>query len=104
MAAFLGYVTGGVIIIYLLSLLIEWALMKRILESPAQGIPASVAAAVVLAVILYGFGNANDGSWNPLPGGLGYVAGGVIVWLARMVAWRRRESRNSGDDLAETFE
>jgi hypothetical protein len=103
MAVLLGTTVGGLIIIYLLSSLLEWAIMKRVLDSPTQGIPASVAVAVVLAIILYGFGNADGGTWNPLPGGIGYIVAGIMIWLARLFAWRRREAQAS-EGVAQTFE
>jgi hypothetical protein len=80
---------GGVLAIYLLSHLIEWAIVRRIADSQATGIPLSVTAAVVLAVVIYGFGAADGGPWTP--GGLFiYPPAGLIVAIARVVAYRRR--------------
>lgn len=48
-----GQVVGGAIAIFLVSWLIEWALLSRLLDDPVQGKFGSVAAAFAIAVILY---------------------------------------------------
>jgi hypothetical protein len=101
-AGLIGLIIGGVIAIYLLSLLIEWALFKRILDDPRAGGLASTACAFVLAVILYGFGNANGGAWNPMPGAIAYLVGAVIVAILRLIALRGRQAA-SEEDLSDTF-
>jgi hypothetical protein len=98
----IGQLVGATILVTLLSLFLEWAIFKRVLDSPAMGIPAATAAAVALAIILYGFGNADGGPWNPMPGGLAYLVSGFIVAGIRLVGYRRREATREG--TADTFE
>lgn len=80
---------GGLVAIYFLASLLEWAIFKRVVDTAPVGITLSVVAAVALAVLLYGFGNA-DGAWDPLPGGVAYVVAGGIVWALKLASYRRR--------------
>jgi hypothetical protein len=86
--------------VFLLSLLLEWAIFKRVVDSPAAGIPLSVGAAALLAIFIYGFGNARHVIWEPFPGGIGYIVGGFIVLAVRMWRYRKRVER---DELGDTF-
>jgi uncharacterized membrane protein len=70
----------------------EWAIFKRVCDSPSTGIPLSVISAVIVAVVLYGFGNANGGPWNPFPGGIAYVVAGVVVFAVQMAMYRKRRA------------
>lgn len=79
MAYFIGLVIGGVIGIYLLSSLLEWAVFKRVVDDPVVGKVGSVVAAYAIAVAAYGLSSATaDGQWNPLSI-LNYLPGAVIV-------------------------
>ena len=100
MAGWAGMIFGGVVAVFLLSMLLEWALFKRITDSPKTGIPFSVCSAVILAIVIYGFGHANGGAWNAFPNGVAYIIGGAIVLAFRMWEYGRRVER---DDLGETF-
>lgn len=102
-AYLLGSIAGGVLIIYLMSVLLEWAFFKRIVDIPELGKALSVAFAVIAAVIIAGFGNADGGPWNPGSSLYGYVIGGAIVLALRLWAYRRRAER-SEEGLAQTFE
>lgn len=48
-----GRIVGGTIAILLLSWLIEWALLKRVLNDAVQGKVGSVIAAFLIAAIIY---------------------------------------------------
>jgi len=85
----MGQVVGGALLIYLLSKLIEWAIIKRVMNDPIAGGFVSVGIAYVLAVILYGYGFANGGPWNS-SGFLAYAPGAVIVAIIRMVMRKKR--------------
>jgi len=98
--AWLGMLVGSTVVVLLFALFLEWAIFKRITNSPDVGMPLSVAAAVVLAIVIYGFGNANGGAWRPFPGGLSYVFGGAIVYGYRRFQYRRRLEQ---DELGDTF-
>lgn len=79
----MGQLIGGVLAIFLLDALFDWALFKRVIEPGPVRIAASVSASVVLAIVLYGFGNANGGPWNPGSGIIAYPFGGVVVGAFR---------------------
>lgn len=101
MAAWVGMIFGGVVAVFLLSMLFEWALFKRITDSPKTGIPLSVCAAVIFAIFIYGFAHARGGeTWTPFPNGFAYIAGGVIVLAFRTWEYSRRVQP---DDLSDTF-
>lgn len=99
----IGMTVGGVLAVFLLSALLEWAIFKRVVDTAPVGIALSVGSAVVLAIILYGFGSADGGPWNPFPGGFAYVVAGLIVLPLRLWSYRRRAEK-ADDGLAETFE
>ena len=104
-AAMIGMTLGGMIAVYFVATLLEWAIFKRVVDTAPVGITLSVAAAVVLAVILYGFGNADGGPWNPLPGGISYVLGGAVVWALKLWSYRRRAAAAEAEGgLEEIFE
>ena len=101
----IGMIVGATLAIYLLASLLEWALFKRIVDSPELGKGLSVGCAVVMAIILYGFGNANGGPWDPLPGGIAYVVGGAIAFSVML--WqhnRREEALEEQAAMPDTFE
>lgn len=94
----------GMVAIYLVASLLEWALFRRVVDSALVGMSLSVAAAVALAVLLYGFGIADDGAWNPLPAGVALAVAGGIVWALKLASHRRRAaSAHSERDLGEIF-
>lgn len=83
MASFIGQAVGGILAIYLLSLLVEWALIKRVMDDSVVGCWVSVGVAYALAVLIYGFGNADGGPWNPGRGFYVYAIGAVVVGVLR---------------------
>lgn len=55
---------GGVIPVWLLSLLFGWLLLKN--AEPKKKIYVSVSIAFAVTIIISGFGNANGGPFNPM--------------------------------------
>jgi hypothetical protein len=104
MAYLLGQFVGGLIIIYLLSVFVEWALVKRILDTPTVGIVVSTLAATVLAIILYGFGNADGGPWTPMPGAMIYIVSGAVVTVGRLLSRRRYDEKNARAGAADAVQ
>lgn len=101
----IGSIVGGLLIVYLLSKLIEWLIISRIMNDAKAGLFVSVGLGVVGAVVLYGFGNADGGPWNPLPGGIAYVLAGPVVAILRLVAFNRWAARKAEEEaLDEVFE
>jgi|GEM_PF-1590367 len=103
--SWIGMTVGGMIAVYFGSSLLEWAIFKRVVDTAPVGITLSVVTAVALAVVLYGFGNADGGPWNPLPGGIAYIVAGAIVWALKLWSYRRRaEAARAESGIEEIFE
>jgi hypothetical protein len=62
-AILLGQFVGGLLIIYLLQMLWEFALFRRVLDDPLKGKIASTFTAYLTVSILGGFGAANGGPY-----------------------------------------
>ncbi len=98
----LGQFVGGVIGVFFLYVIWEWALFKRVADDPVTGKLSSVAAAYATAVIAYGFGEANGGPWQPT--GLPiYLPGAIIVAVYGYNRGMKVRENPAGTD-AETFE
>jgi hypothetical protein len=95
----IGQIVGGFLMIYLLSMLFEWAVMKRVFNSRYVGVPASVLAAVAVAIIVSGFGDANGGSWDATRMAPAIIVAGVIVLAIRMLTEKPRPQQ----DVEDTF-
>ena len=96
---------GGMIPVYLLSKLFEWAIFKRVVDLPELGKALSVGFAVMTAIAVYGFGNADGGPWNPFPGGISYIISGAIVLPLMLWFYHRREAAKGEDTgLGDVFE
>lgn len=96
----IGQIIGAVIMTYLLSLLIDWAIFKRIPLPRTAGILGSTIVAAVLGLLLYGVGRADGGDWNPGAAPVAYGIGGVIAGALRI--WRfRAKARRDGEFAAE---
>lgn len=93
----MGQLIGGLLAVLLLSYLVEWTLFQRILDDPFVGLLCSVATAVAIAIILYGFGNADGGRWNPVPGIVPLVFGGIIAAGIR-IWWLKRDQAKREDE------
>lgn len=100
MAALLGMLVGGTLGVFILYVIWEWALFMRIFDDPMRGKLVSVAAAYFSAVVIYGFGAANGGPWNP-GGVIIYLPGALIIFV---YAWRRATKLREKSVEAETFE
>lgn len=79
MAYLLGGLVGGLIAIYLLSVLWEWALFKRVMDDPVAGKLSSVMAAWITAGILGGLGGANGGPFYWAAFAVYLVPAGVVA-------------------------
>ena len=99
----MGALVGGILAVFLLSMFLESMIFERALDSPRKGIPASIATAVLLAIVLYGFGNANGEGWNPFPGAISYVIAGGILYVIEMYRLRKREEA-AASEPAEVFD
>lgn len=82
MPALIGMMVGGILAVYLLSKLVEWLVVKRVMDDPVNGVIVSVIAAYILAVVIYGFGSADGGSWS-FKGVIPYLPGAIIVGILR---------------------
>lgn len=71
---------GGIVPIWLLSLLFGWLLLKN--AEAKKKIIVSVSIAFAVAIIISGFGNANGGPFNPMI--VEYVISAVIVICIRL--------------------
>jgi hypothetical protein len=91
----IGLIVGGCIIIYLLSSLIEWAIVQRVMDNPKAGVLVSVGCATILAIILAGFGNADCGPYNPGEFAIPYLIAGVAVGAIRFLLRSRKSSEPS---------
>lgn len=105
MAGLIGLLVGGVLIVYIISALIERFVVSQIMDDPAAGMVVSTVLAVIVAIVFYGFGNANGGPWNPLPGAFAYITAGVILAILRLIGLRRKAAREAEEaDLDQIFE
>ena len=97
---------GGTIPVYLISKFLDWALFKRVMEMREIAIICSGVFAAAISVVLYGFGHADGGRWNPGWGTIAYFFSGVFVLTLRLRAYARKEERRNAADpsLVETFE
>lgn len=68
----IGTLTGGVLGVYIMYCLWEWALFKRVANDPMIGKLASVVAAYLSASTIYGLLKASGGP---------FVASGFVVYL-----------------------
>jgi hypothetical protein len=99
----LGSVVGGLLAIYALSMVWEWALFKRINDDPVTGKLSAVGAAWLSAGTLAGFGMANGGPflWFAF---LVYLIPALLVgFLFHRRGLQLREEAADDTDYAETF-
>ena len=94
----IGQIVGGVIATFILGFLVDWLILKRLPISRSIGLILSAVVAVVVAIVLYGFGNADGGPWNPGYGYLTYGLGGLISGAIRY--WRA-DAKGEFDDGKE---
>jgi hypothetical protein len=84
MAGLIAVLLGAMVGVWLLSALLDWSLLKRLGLRPKTRIVLSSLAAVVAAVVLYGFGHADGGEWNPGEGFFTYPFAGLMVCVIRL--------------------
>lgn len=104
MAYFLGVMAGATIWMFLSTRLLLWLLRKKDLTT-AHIVMVHVGLWLVSS-ILYGFGNANGGSWNPGISWITYGIPTVILCVFAVLANDRRadEKRRHARRLdANTF-
>lgn len=75
----------------IIATVLRWAIVKRVVKDPAIAGVISVAAAYVVAVILYGFGSTNGGAWRPT-GLFLYLPGALIVGF---LFWRKGDAERT---------
>ncbi len=88
-----GQIIGGALAVGLLTLLIEWAVVKRVMDNPVAGAVASTVAAYLVAVIVSGFGLADGGGWESA-GIVIYAPGAILVGI---LMWRRAKSHPASE-------
>lgn len=103
--ALFGQFVGGFLGIYVFSKLIEWAILKRVLDDPIKGKVGSVLAALALGLVVYtltSYGRANYTS-----GIASYVfAAAILSFFAYQRGARLRDEQfdyAERPDLEETF-
>lgn len=85
----LGEFFGGLIAVFVLHVLWEFLLFKRVCNDPVLGKLLSTVAAYATIVIVSGYGEADGGPWSPnglimyLPGAL--VVGAYSIWQGKRV-------------------
>ena len=94
----LGMIFGAFIATFVLGMLFNWAIYKRLKLSAQAAVVLSSLTAIIAAIVLYGFGNADGGPWNPGDGVASYTIGGLLSGAARLFMARREQASD-----ADTF-
>ncbi len=71
----IGGMIGGILGIWILKTLLEWAIFKRVMSDPVAGKLAAVSCAYVLAISIYGYLARN---------GVGFAA---LVYFPGLLLW-----------------
>lgn len=102
-ANFLGETLGGMIGIFLLSALVEWAVCKRVFDDPVKGKLTSVLVAFLLASIGAGYGQANGGpyQWGAFAD---YVTPALIIGCFAYYSGRRLKEKIEADSAHQALE
>ena len=80
----LAFLAGAVVGIWLLGAILDSAIFKRMKIQTKARIVLSSVAAIILGVIIYGFGRGDGGEWNPREGLVIYPLAGLIVCAVRL--------------------
>jgi hypothetical protein len=102
-ANLLGEIFGGMIGIFVVSALVEWAVCKRVFDDPIKGKLTSVLVAYLLGSIGAGYGQANGGpyEWGAF---FDYAIPAVIVGCFAYVSGKRLKEKMGADGAREVFE
>ncbi|WEK47668.1 MAG: hypothetical protein P0Y56_05080 [Candidatus Andeanibacterium colombiense] len=99
----MGQIVGGTFGVFLLYVIWEYVLFKRIMDDPVRGKLLSVMAAYLTASVVYGFASARGGPFNPA-GFIAYALGAVVVgFFAVRRGVRLKDEMGSEDEVTQTF-
>ena len=99
----IGGLIGGFLAMYVLSLLWEWALFKRINDDPVTGKLSAVAAAWLSGSALAGFGMANGEPYAWFAFSIYLIPAILVGFLFYRRGMKLRDETEDGEDLTETF-
>jgi hypothetical protein len=98
-------IAGGMMAVYINSIILEWAIIKRVMNVRTYGVIASCAAATVIGLL--SFGLTSEG-WDQPGIMIAFTVGGVLCTIVRLLAGRGTErwraERGEADKLKNTFE
>jgi hypothetical protein len=95
-AYLIGGMIGGVVAVFLFSMLLEWAIFRRVMGEGEGTVIVSVAVTAFLAVCIYTLGG--NGFTHAM---MVYGFGALVTAPVRVRAYREKQRRA---ELAETFE
>lgn len=103
MAYVVGQTIGGMFGIFILYILVEWAIFKRVFDDPIKGKLTSVFVAYLIGSLLAGFGRADGGTyyWGAF---LDYAIPSVLVACFAFYAGKRLKEQSREQGVAEVFE
>lgn len=103
MAAIIGQFIGAFIGIFLFSMLLEWAIFKRVMNDPVAGKVSTTLAALLLAELIWFLTSSNHFDYTI--GAVSYViASAVLGFFAYKKGLRLREEQHDDTGLASTFD
>lgn len=93
LAALAGQMIGGIVAMFFFSMLLDWAVVRRIADDRVKGALGSVLAAYLIGSLIYAF---ND----PWVGGAAfiiYLPGAIIAGIVRGMLAHRKQQREAED-------
>ena len=103
MAYLLGEVLGGMLGMFLLWSLFEWAIFKRVFDDPIKGKLTSVLAAYLVGSTIAGFGGADGGPYY-WPAFIDYAIPAAIVGFFAYFSGKRLKEKIGAEGVQEVFE
>lgn len=105
MLSLLGAIVMALILTYLAAIVVEWAVIARVLDTPAVGIAVSSVLGTLAVILVRGWLASRGGPFIMPPDALMYGLAGCIIGLGRMILrWRSDLAVAAADDPAsETF-
>ena len=97
-----GGLTGALLAVFLLAVLWEWALFKRVLDDPLTGKMSSVGAAWATAGFLGGWGKADGGPYY-WPAFLIYLPAALILAFFAYQRGKRLRDQQPIVEVGDTF-